>query len=327
MKITLSLLSLLFFISDLNAQLPKALPDLQKTVETPMFAKVQSLQQLSTAISSVTQDPGEKLQLLLHWAYEYIGIDEDRFFNGGIPLSIDSVLSKRMGLCNEFANLLGAFCEENRIAYFNIEGYVKEADFNPGKPFNQTNHKWNAVFIDSSWYVCDLFWSVSELEIDNASGKMKFIKKLSPEYFLADPNTFITTHLPADPVFQFSHYPLSIKQFKLLDSGKDTLGEAFFNFENSIREYRKLNKVAEEMRVARNSYRFNKDNPNLLISEYYNQGVALYNNSSKSKQNLRQAEAYFKLAVQLIPKSDVEDIKGLKPSCEKALSYIERKLK
>jgi hypothetical protein len=69
----------------------------------------------------------------------------------------------------------------------------------------------------------------------------QFVKKADPNQFMVDPNQFIKSHIPFDPLWQFLDYPLTKQDFRdkiYKSKTKDT----YFNFEDSLKEYEKQNK-------------------------------------------------------------------------------------
>ncbi len=120
-----------------------------------------------------------------------MSVDSTRFYKGTAPLSVEQSLMKRAGMCEEFTNLLYEYCKLNQIPCLKVEGYVRPVDFRVGYKFEEGNHMWNAVFIENQWLLCDLLWSESTLKLGT---NVHFVKEAKPEYFLAEPATFLPTH-------------------------------------------------------------------------------------------------------------------------------------
>ncbi|WP_298741797.1 transglutaminase domain-containing protein [uncultured Chitinophaga sp.] len=320
----LTTLLLLFAHITVSAQQGIPLSTITKFAATT-FPAVRNSKDLSGAIAPSTKDPREQLQLLLLWADKYLQVDTDRFFSGGYPLTTDESIEKKIGLCDEYANIVTEFCRLNNIPCIRIEGYVKYAGFKSTDILDDANHAWNAVYIDSSWLLCDLFWSTCEL-VSKPSG-YHFIKKINTAYYLVPPAQLISSHLPLDPVFQFSNYPLSMQAFYTAARHPDSSAEAsYLNYRDSLNAFLKLNEVEQKIKVAENSYLFNKDNPNTRIAVYYNYAVAIVNNEKASLPALKRAAQFLETAMILIERSSKPDIRQLLPACQRGKQMIAQRM-
>lgn len=291
------------------------------------LSSINNLQDLTKNISQLTSNKKEQLQILLLWTHQNMNADTIRFFKGGNPLTTSEAIKKRIGLCDEYSNIINDFCETLKIPCIRIEGYVKYINFKPGDKFEEANHAWNAVYIDSTWTLCDLFWSTQILK-SNDSISQHFFKKINTNYFLSPPNNFIVNHLPCDPTFQFDNHPIRINAFTNLIEGLDSTVERilYFNYTDTIKTLMKLNNNDRVLRIALHSYNYNENNPNILIIESYNYGVLVVNNKTASKSELKKGKDYFTLAIKLIDKSNKSDIKELKGNCQQGINAINRRL-
>jgi len=100
-------------------------------------------------------------------------------------------LKRRHSLCDGYARLFKTLCDEAGIKSEVITGYART---NSGSSQFRCNHKWNAVMIDSSWYLLDATWASGYL---NFSGAV-FIRNYNDYYFLTPPKYFIRDHYPDD---------------------------------------------------------------------------------------------------------------------------------
>jgi transglutaminase/protease-like cytokinesis protein 3 len=321
---------LLFFILATNflfGQENKIDKSISDKFLTRDLSTIQTLKDLSENISELTVNKKEQLQMLLLWSYQNMYADSIRFFQSGNPLTTAESIKKRIALCDEFSNIFSDFCKAINIPCIRIEGYVKYLNFKPNENFAECNHAWNAVYIDSTWLLCDIFWSTNVLKTDSLSTP-HFIKKLNTKYFLATPKIFIVNHLPCDPIFQFDNYPIKINAFTVFSDSIDLRMEKlpFLDYNDSIKILMKLKSNDRSLRIAQHSYFYNKFNPNFLISEYYNYGVSIVNNKTSTKTELKKAKYYFTSALALIDQSDVQDIKALKENCKQGVNNINRKL-
>ncbi len=296
--------------------------------ETADLSMVQTMQELTKDIAQLTADKTEQLQMLLLWTHKNMYADSTRFFQNGNPLTTGESLTKRIGLCDEYSNILSDFCKIMKIPSIRIEGYVKYLNFRPGDRFEETNHAWNAVFIDSAWMLCDLFWSTNTLRTSHFSAP-HFVRRINTKYFLSPPNNFIINHLPCDPIFQFDNYPISINAFTALEDSISLTMERmpYCNYIDSINQLMALNEDDRIIRTAQHAYAYNMDNPNILIAAYYNYGVLIINNKESTKAELKKIKNYFTAALILMDLSNKEDIKALKDSIQQGLGIIDKRLK
>ncbi|HTN47725.1 MAG TPA: transglutaminase domain-containing protein [Flavipsychrobacter sp.] len=281
------------------------------------LSKVQTISELAAEILGLTTDHKEQLRMLLLWSDKYMYADTERFFNNREPLSVSNAFKQRIGLCDEFSGIINEFCKAAKIPCFKVVGYVEEERGLTKDLFEEENHVWNAVYIDSSWLLCDLFWSTNKLSSDKL-----FLKKLDEKYFLANASVFIENHLPASPVFQLTDYPIKPKSFRQVDV--EML--PYCNFRDSLNRLLKLKDQERTLQIAQQAYRYNNDNPNILAIAYYNFGVFIIKNKSEKKEELIIARKLFADAMPLMSRSSKPYIKGLIASCKSGIDYIDRKL-
>jgi hypothetical protein len=136
---------------------------------------------------------------------------------------IDDVLAKRKGVCSNYSALFNACCQSVGIESYVIDGYIRQN----GKLY-LIGHSWNAVKIDNRFYNIDATWDAGHV----TDGK--FTQQFRDANFMIPPAEFIKTHIPFDPIWQFSTNPISFKDF---DSGNFEKPEesAYLNFSDSIK--------------------------------------------------------------------------------------------
>ncbi len=282
---------------------------LRKKFSAGKLSESKNLQDLSGRIGMISSDRTEQLNLLLLWADSSMAPDSARFFYGsGKPMGADEAIEKRRGLCYEYSNILGEFCRLLDIPCFKVEGYVRYYGYKSGDTFRETNHQWNAVKIDSVWKLCDLFWSCVYLKT-KSTDRPYLAKRLDDSHYLADPADFIGGHLPADPVFQFSHFPVTVNSFMHDLDSVETL--PYVSFTDSIARLASMPEKERELSIARHAYDYNAHNPDILIAAYYNYAVWIFNNSASSGKELKKARAYFVKAQELIPLTQRPHVRAL----------------
>ncbi len=136
---------------------------------------------------------------------------------------VDHVLAKRKGVCSNYSALFNACCLSVGIESYVIDGYCRQN----GK-LDFSGHSWNALKIDNRFYNIDATWDAGHV----ANGK--FTPQFRDANFLISPAVFIKTHIPFDPVWQFSTNPVSFKDF---DSGdfENREKSGYLDFPDSIK--------------------------------------------------------------------------------------------
>ena len=232
--------------------------------------------------------PIEKARAIFIWITHNITYDLDRMntvvtYYDQQELADDALLRKK-AVCSNYAALFYECCKSNGLKSYVIEGYVRQN----GEPVYK-GHAWNAVEIDAKFYNFDPTW---------ATGFMRngvFVTEYRDIFFKVDPMDFIKTHMPLDPIWQFSTNPISYQEFDTNNFQK--LGIfSNFNFIDSIQMLSNLNTLEilerENLRISSykvsNSY-VNQEIRNLsaqissenlkIQSDKYNQVVTYVNNA------------------------------------------------
>ncbi len=102
------------------------------------------------------------------------------------------VLKRKVAVCDGYARLFKTLCEHAGITSEVVTGYAKTNINRVGQRFI-SNHKWNAVMINSSWYLLDATWAAGYINSHN-----EFERQFDANYFLSSPKTFIWDHYPED---------------------------------------------------------------------------------------------------------------------------------
>jgi transglutaminase/protease-like cytokinesis protein 3 len=121
----------------------------------------------------------------------------------------DAVLKNKQALCDGYARLFKTLCEFSGVRSEVIYGYARTETFKRIQRF-RSNHTWNAVHIDSTWYLLDVTWASGY--IDNRSGQ--FIRDLDEQYFLTTPAIFIREHYPDDLSWTLMQDPPLMPEFR-----------------------------------------------------------------------------------------------------------------
>lgn len=175
----------------------------------------------------------EKARAIFSWIAQHISYYQPRVFRNGNsrPLVVngasetddtstklkpvellvaEEVLKKRTAFCYGYSRLFKCLCDLAGIPCEVINGYAR-GDFNKiGKNF-RTNHSWNAIRLDSSWYLVDVTWSSGHFTYNTD----EFIQHFDDKYFLMPPEQFAQDHFPDDLEWSLLQQPPAIGEFRL----------------------------------------------------------------------------------------------------------------
>ena len=206
-------------------------------------------------------------------------------------------LQSRKGICENYAALFNDICIKSGINSIIIEGYTKQnglADYIP--------HAWCAACVDSTWFLFDPTWGSGYVN----GGK--FYKKINNDFYKANPNVLIKSHIPFDYLWQFLFYPITNQEFY---EGKTQQNKSkpYFNFIDSIKTYESQNHLDQlissatriEKNGIKNSLIFDRlqhiklaienDKQNKMINLYnsaaedYNNGISDFNKFINYRNN------------------------------------------
>ncbi|MFI5187468.1 MAG: transglutaminase domain-containing protein [Chitinophagales bacterium] len=119
------------------------------------------------------------------------------------------VLKKGTALCYGYSRLFKCLCDYAGVPCEIINGYAR-GDFNRvGNNFH-TNHSWNAVQLDSTWYLVDVTWASGYFTYSSN----EFIKHFDDQYFLTSPAQFALDHFPDDLKWSLLEQPPTIGEFQ-----------------------------------------------------------------------------------------------------------------
>jgi Transglutaminase-like superfamily len=116
---------------------------------------------------------------------------------------ISKVLKKRKGICDGYSRLLKKMCDIAGIKAEIINGYSKTKPYQVGNAGN-ANHAWNAVWLDSAYYLLDPTWAAGVCVEDEETGKLLSFKKQFDNYYWLTPfNDFTRNHYPQNGKWVF----------------------------------------------------------------------------------------------------------------------------
>ncbi len=253
--------------------------------------------------------------------------------------------ARRKGVCEGYAGIMDSLFHLLRIPSYIISGYTRQ-----GNEVSEIPHAWVAANPGKGWFLFDPTWAAGLLD-----GR-RFKPHFDTSYFMVKPEKMVQTHMPFDPMWQFSSKPISHRQF-LSGGFKPEEYQPYFSFEDSIVAYQRLNLqqklLAEWRRLApyselhpalksRNAFltgnieitQYNRQVDLMnTATNYFNRAVVLYNNyvdlqrrnqgvkSADSKQRLLEAAESINHAL-----NTIEAIGKPHPDMRKALSELDSSL-
>jgi hypothetical protein len=217
--------------------------------------------------------------------YEFDSIFTNNYYETPSEAS-EKILRTRSGVCLQFASLFSEIANKAGIKSYVIQGYTKQQGWVDNLP-----HVWCAGLVDSSWYLFDPTWGSGYV----ADGK--YVQDVNNFYFMANPEEFIRSHMPFDPLWQFLNYPVTNQEFYRNNFRLDP-GKPFFNFKDTLETYEHESEInrsissarrieqngvinpflAAKLRVLKGKIAYYRDSTN---AEKYSTAVNLYNEGIK----------------------------------------------
>ena len=194
--------------------------------------KVQSIEvcapdSLAQRLSSSYVTDVEKTRSIFRWITENIAYRTKNFpaWRKGAKYLIDEeaedtlsaslneriaveVLRKKEAVCDGYARLFKTLCDYAGIRSEIITGYARTNMNRIGEQF-KSNHRWNAVLVDSSWYLLDATWASGYITYSSD----QFVKAYDDYYFMTPPEDFIRDHYPEDSRWTLLANPPTLREF------------------------------------------------------------------------------------------------------------------
>ena len=186
-------------------------------------------QVLALGLTAKDSTERQKIHSLFTWVIENIAYNTRAFNRGGnsspkdywleedddstAPLKplnervSEIVLKRRTAVCDGYSRLFKTLCDFAGIRCEVITGYGRTNINRIGAQF-VSNHKWNAVFIDSGWHLLDATWAAGYINYRN-----EFEQAYNSQYYLTPPDEFILDHYPEDLRWALLLAPPLLKEF------------------------------------------------------------------------------------------------------------------
>jgi transglutaminase/protease-like cytokinesis protein 3 len=181
---------------------------------------------LAKKLTTSYQTELEKTRAIFSWIAQHISYNTGIFNSGrsyrpikfvldpddtvssksAVEQTAEKVFRRRIAVCDGYAKLFKTLCDYAGVESEVILGYgkcylEKDAKF-------RTNHTWNAVKIDSNWYLLDVTWASGFVNYSN-----EFVQHIDDSYFLTPPQQFILDHYPEDLKWVLLEHPPTLREF------------------------------------------------------------------------------------------------------------------
>ena len=134
---------------------------------------------------------------------------------------------------------------------------------------------------------------------------MRYLKLPNLTYVLRPPSSMLGTHVPADPLWQFSSTPISMKSFVLGGEGTylNCSSTKPYPYQKYLAAYKALPESKKEVVFCKRAYKFYPVEANLeaLIHAYHRAAYPLVNGKYDEEQ-IKLGIAYYTRSAQLLKK-------------------------
>lgn len=120
-----------------------------------------------------------------------------------------NVLKRRIAFCDGYARLFKTLCDYAGIKSELIAGYA-DGDMGRRRLKFTSNHRWNAVYLDSTWQLLDVTWATGYLTYNSND----FIQNYNNHYFLTPAADFIRDHYPEELQWALLPQPPAISEYR-----------------------------------------------------------------------------------------------------------------
>jgi Transglutaminase-like domain len=111
---------------------------------------------------------------------------------------INKVLRKKKAVCAGYAMLFKKMCDLAGLRSEIISGYSRSEYYQVGTP-GTLDHAWNALWIDSAYYLLDATWAAGGCTEDEDGKLLSFHMGFNDYYWLTPPLDFSRNHFPNNP--------------------------------------------------------------------------------------------------------------------------------
>ncbi|MDR1584192.1 MAG: hypothetical protein LBS55_13230 [Prevotellaceae bacterium] len=239
----------------------------------------QSAESIAKYIKNTFDSESSRLRAAYSWVAQHICYDLSKMYSGIVYKYenevVEQVLKTRKTICYGYAITFKTIAESLGIKIIIIKGYTKQN----GK-IDAIPHAWCAVKLNNEWKLIDPTWSSGYLSSD------AFHKRFDDKWFLVHPDEIIKSHIPFDPVWQFSYFPINENEFST-GIRSDSVTSRFFSYPDTLNIIETLQE--KDLLIAENRRIIDAGSDNNMISRHvennkmrikniiHNENVNIYN--------------------------------------------------
>lgn len=108
---------------------------------------------------------------------------------------IDKILRKKKAVCQGYSMLFKRMCDISGLKSETIPGYIRTEYYQIGTA-GKLDHAWNAIWIDSSYYLLDATWAAGGCGKTDDGKLLFFQKNYNDYYWLTSAENFARNHYP-----------------------------------------------------------------------------------------------------------------------------------
>ena len=108
---------------------------------------------------------------------------------------INRVFKRKKAVCEGYSMLFKKMCDIAGLRSEIVTGYVR-TDYNQVGTPGVLNHAWNAVWIDSAYYLLDATWAAGGCSKDDKGKLLPFRRGYDDYYWLTPASDFVRNHFP-----------------------------------------------------------------------------------------------------------------------------------
>ncbi|MEI6575904.1 MAG: transglutaminase domain-containing protein [Bacteroidota bacterium] len=264
--------------------------------------KTESTLLLASWINDNFSGETDKVTAVYVWLSRNISYDIAGMYNTQYYKTTDEAVKKtlksRKAVCQGYAMVFTETCKNMNIQAWTISGYTRQ-----NGQIVKLSHAWNSARIEGKWFLFDPCWGAGYVKDG------QFYSYFNLDYFKLTPEKMLLTHMPFDPLWQFSEHPIRPSAF---DNGKleHDPNTSLFNFTDTLTAYSALPAIAQTIaklsRIEQNGLtnemtgieagylrtEISVFNQNTVINQYndavllFNSGIGLFNKyvNFKNKQ-------------------------------------------
>lgn len=186
-------------------------------------------------INSHYQTSEKKIAAIYSWiisnikydadSIHYVILDEDN------SERVSFALRRKKGVCENFAAIFTDVANQCGINSYMVEGLTKQ-----GGAVDRSAHVWCIAYINNKWRLYDPTWDADW--VGSARSDPHF------NYFDPDPEEFVQSHLPFDPIYQLLNYPVIYKDFERGITSQGSRGK-YFNYKDSLEAIKNMDRLSQ----------------------------------------------------------------------------------